>query len=288
MPVVVNYRHKTALSLPPEFITNQDGHDKQDCENTAAKRWLASHVKEITGYYGMPPIILGDDLYSREPVMKAILAERADFILTCKPKSHKWIMDFVTAADGDPDMMKTFKTIINTDGVKIRHEIKFCNNIKATDSKTAMAVSYFEYRTFDAKGKQLYMNAFVTSLDITTANCLEIAMVGRTRWKIENEQNNAMKNHGYNLEHNFGHGVKTLSALLATMNSIAFLFHTVLNIVDKRYKAIRDAMPRKKMIYDHLRTLTCCFCFKSWDDFLRYLYSVWVDKQPINPMWCSM
>ena len=29
------------LPLPPEFIAPQDGHDKQDCERAAVKRWLA-------------------------------------------------------------------------------------------------------------------------------------------------------------------------------------------------------------------------------------------------------
>ncbi len=29
------------LPLPPEFITPRDGHDKQDCERAAVKRWLA-------------------------------------------------------------------------------------------------------------------------------------------------------------------------------------------------------------------------------------------------------
>jgi hypothetical protein len=28
----------------------------------------------------------------------------------------------------------------------------------------------------------------------------------RARWKIENEHNNVLKNHGYHFEHNFGHG----------------------------------------------------------------------------------
>ena len=36
-----------------------------------------------------------------------------------------------------------------------------------------------------------------------------------------------LKTKGYNLEHNFGHGKKHLSAVLATLNLLAFAFHTV-------------------------------------------------------------
>ncbi len=52
----------------------------------------------------------------------------------------------------------------------------------------------------------LYKNAFVTDLELTVENIEEIVRVGRARWKVENENNNVLKNHGYHLEHNFGHG----------------------------------------------------------------------------------
>ena len=37
----------------------------------------------------MDATILGDDLYSRQPVCEAILNAGLNFILVCKPKSHK-------------------------------------------------------------------------------------------------------------------------------------------------------------------------------------------------------
>jgi hypothetical protein len=56
---------------------------------------------------------------------------------------------------------------------------------------------------------------------------VELAACDRARWKIENESFNTLKTEGYNLEHNFGHGKKHLSAVLATLNLLAFAFHTV-------------------------------------------------------------
>jgi len=67
-----------------------------------------------------------------------------------------------------------------------------------------------------------------------------IAQAGRARWKIENKNNNTLKRKGYHLEHNFGHAKKYLSSLLLTLNILAFLFHTILEMMDDRYHNISN------------------------------------------------
>jgi hypothetical protein len=47
-PVIVTPGENTLIALPPEFIIPQDGHTKQDCENAAAKRWLARYGARYT------------------------------------------------------------------------------------------------------------------------------------------------------------------------------------------------------------------------------------------------
>ncbi len=37
--------HDKVIPLEPEFLVPQDGAEKQDCENMAAKRWLAAHAE---------------------------------------------------------------------------------------------------------------------------------------------------------------------------------------------------------------------------------------------------
>jgi hypothetical protein len=44
-----------AVPLEPEFIVPQDGHDKQDCESRAVRRWLAAHGAQ---YAGIKPVYL--------------------------------------------------------------------------------------------------------------------------------------------------------------------------------------------------------------------------------------
>jgi hypothetical protein len=57
--------------------------------------------------------------------------------------------------------------------------------------------------------------------------------VGRARWTIENETFNVLKNNGYNLEHSFGPGKQNPSAILMSLNLLAFAKHTVCNIGDE-------------------------------------------------------
>jgi hypothetical protein len=54
-----------------------------------------------------------------------------------------------------------------------------------------------------------------------------LPQVGRTRWKIENENNNnTLKTKGYHLEHNFDHGQQDLANILATLKMLTFSIHT--------------------------------------------------------------
>ena len=62
--------HNRVVPLEPEFVVPQDGHDKQDCESRAARRWLAARGAK---YARFDPVYLGDDLFSRQPICQAVL-----------------------------------------------------------------------------------------------------------------------------------------------------------------------------------------------------------------------
>ena len=69
-PVVVVPGQDKVICLEPEFILPQDGHDKQDCETAAGKRWLAQYGAR---YQPLGVTILGDDLYCHQPMCERIL-----------------------------------------------------------------------------------------------------------------------------------------------------------------------------------------------------------------------
>jgi hypothetical protein len=91
-PVIVQAGNENVISLEPEFITPQDGHEKQDCEIEAAKRWVNTHGV----YYARWNItLLGDDLYSRQPFCQVLKDQKIHFILVCKPDSHPHLYETV-------------------------------------------------------------------------------------------------------------------------------------------------------------------------------------------------
>ena len=73
-------------------------------------------------------------------------------------------------------------------------------------------------------------------LEVSADNVAEIAGIGRSRWKIENEQCNVQKNHGYELTHNYGHGQQKLSMVFYLLNLLAFLAHMILDRGDRLYQ----------------------------------------------------
>jgi hypothetical protein len=148
---------------------------------------------------------------------------------------------------------------------------KYANGAPLRDGEDALSVNWVEMTITKENGDVLYKNAFVTNHVISDKNVEAIVVAGRTRWKVENENNNTLKTKGYNLEHNFGHGEDHLCSLLATLNILAFLFHTVMDMVGGAYALVRKALSSRKTFFDHLKTLTCYFCFKNWDHLIEFM-----------------
>ena len=265
-PVIAAPGTDTVLPLEPEFITPQDGHDKQDCENAAAKRWLRQYGSR---YRALGVTLLGDDLYCKQPLCEAIRQAGLNFILVCKPDSHKTLYEWVAGLEttGGVHSMR----VTRREGKRTYTDTyRFVNEVPLRDGDDALEVNWCELTTTQADGTVIYKNAFATNHRLTEENVADMVKAGRARWKVENENNNTLKTKGYHLTHNFGHGKQHLSALLATFNLMAFLFHTVLGLMDAHYQLVRQTLPRKTF-FDDLRALTRYLCFESWEALLRFM-----------------
>ena len=266
-PVFVAPGQSRVISLPPEFITPQDGHNKQDCENAAAKRWITEYAP-VYGDLGIT--ILGDDLYCRQPICTLILDNGLHFILACKPDSHKTLYQWIEELQA----MDAVETLVEkrwTGKAHHTYTYRFVNKVPVRDGEDALEVNWCELTITSATGKRFYKNAFATDFDISKDNVKQIVGDGRVRWKIENENNNILKTKGYHLEHNFGHGKYHLSNLLLTLNLLAFLFHTALEMFDDTYRRIRDDLPTRKTFFDDIRALTRYMCFDNWELMLTFM-----------------
>ena len=151
------------------------------------------------------------------------------------------------------------------------HIYRYANGVPLVEGEGALQVNWCEVSITSDKGEIRYHNAWITDWKITDANVAGLVALGRARWKIENENNNTLKTKGYHLEHNFGHGQKHLSSLLATMNMLALLTHTFLAFCDDNYQLIRATLPTRKTFFDDVRALLRYMCFPSWDAMLDFM-----------------
>ena len=99
---------------------------------------------------------------------------------------------------------------------------------------------------------------------MTKENVRQIVKAGRARWKIENETFNTLKNQGYSFEHNFGHGNKTLSNVLAGLMLLAFLVDQCLEAVNLDFiKALQKRGSRSRL-WEDFRFLVRWCCVENW------------------------
>lgn len=278
LPVIVRPGRSQVVCLAPEFIMPQDGHDKQDCERTAAKRW----IKFQAGHFEPNRVtLLGDDLYSNQPLCELALEKKFNFIFVCLPESHQVLYQWLNflAANQDIDQIQVHRwngrfTEIAT--------YRFINEVPLRGGDKALNVNWCEIIiTHSQTGEQLYHNAFVTNHPLTDQTVVEVVKAGRTRWKSENENNNVLKTKGYHLEHNFGHGKQYLTSFLLTLNLLAFLFHTVLELADDQYRLLRQALGARQTFFNDIRALTRYLCFESWSHLLTFMIQQ-LELQP-NP-----
>ena len=268
-PVIVQPGNEHVISLEPEFIIPQDGYEKQDCEIQAGKRWIEKHGD----FYAKRGVtMLGDDLYSRQPFCQALKDKKLHFILVCKPNSHVSLYETVEFLDAQSVLGKKVVRKWNGRYAEI-HTYRYANKLHLNGDPAAIEVNWCELTiTREDTGAVLYKNAFVTDFEISDTTVEAIMRDGRARWKVENENNNILKTKGYHIEHNFGHGHQHLASLLLSLNLLAFLFHTILDLVDEQYRAIHQKLGRRRTFFQDLEALLRYFTFETWDEVFSFMF----------------
>ena len=249
------------VCLEPEFITPQDGHKKQDCEQQAIKRWVEHNARRFEPW---SVTILTDDLHCHQPTCELLLKHNLHFILTCKPESHSTLYEELRLLERVEGAIST-KTVHRWNGrYHERLVYRWAEQVPLRKGAKSLRVNWCALRVIrEDSGKQLYHNAWATDHVLNEATVVAVARDGRSRWKVENEGINVLKNRGYNFEHNFGHGKQRLSTVLLTLLLLAFLFHTVLDLSCLMYQAVRRELGARRTFFDDLRALTRYLYFLS-------------------------
>jgi hypothetical protein len=259
--VIVHPNQKQVIPLGAEPIFKQDGATKNDCEQTATIR-LLKRIRE--SHPKLKLIIVQDGLHSKGPHIAALRELDMDFIIIAKESDHGALFNQIR-------MFDEFKEVeyVEIQDEKICHRFRFKNNVWLNGSSD-QKVNVLEYWEVPKDGQTRHW-AWVTSIEITKDNVMEIMKGGRARWRIENEAFNTLKNQGYQLEHNFGHGDKNLTTNLALLMLLAFTIDQLQEYSCQVFKKAREVWDSRILLWEKMRAYFAMVRFPSWAEFFDSL-----------------
>ena len=263
--VVVHPDHKEVIPLAPEPIIKQDGDNKNDCERNAAKRLLRRIRQE---HPHLKLIVVEDGLASNAPHIRELMDLDMRYILGVKPGDHEHLFNQVIR-EFEEDRMTTLSWQ-KEDEKDVLCEIAFTHDLPLNESNQDLRVNFLQYMEFGPDGTRRQNFSWVTDLTITRDNARHLVRGGRSRWKIENETFNTLKNQGYHFEHNFGHGKQNLSVVFATVMMLAFLVDQTQQLCCPLFQAVLKHVGSKRTLWERVRSHFYHFRFRS----MRHLQEV--------------
>lgn len=257
---IVHPDKSTVFPVFAEPITKQDGQLKNDCEYNAFKRLIPKIAKVLPDNQHL---ILLDGLFASGPAIRLMKFYRMDFITVIKD-------GYVLVQAERLAAQNKLKTRTWYKNKHIKCTAKWANDLILNGANPDIQVNYAEYEEVDTRtDKVIYKGKWITSLTIKHNMIKEFVKTARSRWKIENETFNVLKNQGYNLEHNYGHGKQFLSSLLAALMFLAFFVDQLTQILDatfqkalKEAKTLRDFRQKVRVIFDLIPCISMNFIYR--------------------------
>ena len=174
------------ISLDTEWIENVDmktEKEKQDCEINAFKR-MAPRIKKE--YPKLKFIITGDALYATAPMLDICKYNGWNYIFNLKKKRLKQVYE------------------------EFEDDIKFANNTNKNNYFLSCSIRHknhifnvirYEEKQLSKEKEQIITFNYITDLKVNDYKIEDIVVMGRKRWKIENEGFNEQKNGTFCISH---------------------------------------------------------------------------------------
>jgi hypothetical protein len=255
----VDYRHyllsgaivhpdkKQVMPVIHEPIIKQDGRDKNDCERNASKRLLPELRKQ---FKAEKIIVVEDALGANGPHIRALQQEDFRFVIGVKPAGNKYLFDLVQRLE---KLGKVHHYEVEKEG--LLHQFSYVNKLPINSDNRDIQVSFLNYRQIDPKGKKPgRWFSWITDFELSKNNVYQIMRIGRSRWKIENETFNTLKNQGYHFEHSFGHGNNHLCTVLVLLMMLAFWVDQIQQGWNDFFRAAWTKTQTKVALWEEVRS----------------------------------
>ena len=223
------------ISIDSEWIENINSNtekEKQDCEVNAFKR-MALRIKD--NYPKLKFIVTGDALYATDPMMNIC-------------ENYNWKYIFNLKLDRLKEVASQFEG-----NIKLENETSLPNYYLSTNiyhkKHCLNAIKYEE-----TQNNKLVSFRYVTNLKVNNDNIKDIVIMGRRRWKIENEGFNEQKNGTFNITHlcsRFDNALKIHYLFIQIAHTIRQLFE----LGSLVYKEVKKFVTKKEISQKLINTL---------------------------------
>ena len=256
--VIAHPDKRTVLPLAPEPILRQQNATKNDCEINAAKRLLP----KIRALFPKEKILIAaDGLYSKGPFIRLLEELGFDYILVAKEDDHvSLVSEYIERrARGKAEEFEETKKDV-TQG--------FCwtNDLPLNATHPDVRVNLLNFWEIKERKEKESTWIWITNVKLTRHTVYPVMRAGRCRWKVENETFNTLKNQGYNLEHNYGHGKQHLASVLGALMMLMFLLDQVQETCCQLFQAARNRFHSRTSVWEKLRGFFANYFIEAWDD----------------------
>jgi hypothetical protein len=260
--VIVHPEQRVVIPWAPEPITRQDGASKNDCERNAAKQLLSALRRE---HPHLKLIAVEDGLASNGPHIQLLQELDMRFILGVKPGDHQALFAEVERREGLGQVAR--REVTDEQGVI--HRFRLVNAVPLNQSHPELVVNFLEY--WEVHKDRVLHFSWITDFELSDDKLFAIMKGGRARWKIEHETFNTLKNQGYSLEHNYGHGQHHLATTFGLLMILAFLVDQIQELCCATFQAARKARHSRTSLWQRMQSLFTGYYIESWRQFFEAL-----------------
>ena len=236
----------------------RDGDNKNDCERNASKRLLEGFRRE---HPHLKVILCEDALAANGPHIKLLNKLKIRFIINVKPDGNKSLFDWVSKIKGTEVITKDKKK-------GITWAFTYYNGIPLNDTHPDLLVNLLICQETLANGTKKTFT-WITDIKITESNAYDLMRGGKTRWKIENETFNTLKNQGYQFEHNFGHGKKNLNLVFTMLMFLDFTIDQLQQIGCHFFQEALNRWGSRAALWRKIKALFTTYYIDSWQDLFQ-------------------
>ena len=258
--VMVHPDQKQVIPLFPEAITHQDGETKNDCEANASKRLLKALREAFPNW---PLRVVEDSLSANGPHINLLKELNMGYIISVKPGGQ----DSLFAEVKNRIFKGQYEEFEILGDDKILRGYRWMNEIPLNKSHPDLLVNFLDY--WEIRDDKEFNFSWVTEIELTAKNVSLVMEGGRSRWHIENQVFNTLKNQDYEFEHNYGHGQQHLITVFALLMMLAFLIDQVQEYGCVFFQTARQRFHSRTSLWIKIKGLFTEFFIDTWESLWR-------------------